>query len=116
MKHLLLLFACFFTSAVYAYYDPAVNAKNGGKFDYKMANIESFLLGFHATQWVPGTFVCTQKIKTTAQHTNYSIHMQYDPNHVWFEKTFNWTDTISNSYAGTFKECATDILLMYKQF
>ena len=78
-----------------------------------IADLNSFLLGFHATTWIPNTFVCTAEIVTAAINVNQSIHITYDPNHVWYEKTLNWTNTLSGPIAKAFKECATDTYLGY---
>jgi hypothetical protein len=49
---------------------------------------------------------CTNAFRNLVLSSNASYDYYEDPYHVWWEKVFNWTGTISGPIADTFGNCS----------
>lgn len=67
-----------------------------------MSYMNSFLVGFHASEWVPNYSVCTGNIMKAGVSLNNTSKFFDDTNHVWYEKALNLSGTISAPVANAF--------------
>lgn len=78
-----------------------------------MTYFDSFLQGYKITDAVPNAYVCTKTFTESVRQFNYTTNFQNDPNHIWYEKSFNWTQYISGPLSDGYSNCTVSAYKLY---